>query len=154
MGELNRMDPAGVELIRVSPSTNLAGDCITCTAPFAPGVLLTGSINSGLQLFDGVSSRPFKASKLLSRGRRINDLCAINDKLFAAAVDTVGIVFFDREGRAIQVVDRSQDHRPARVKSITDAPNGVLWAVLNEGVARIKFPSPITHFEPLLLSGV
>ena len=29
-------------------------------------------------------------------------------------------------------------------------PPGVLWALLNDGVARVEFPSPISHFEPLL----
>jgi two-component system sensor histidine kinase/response regulator len=154
MGELYRVDPEGKDAVRVSPPANLANDCITCTAPFGPGLLLTGTIGSGLRLFDGVSSRPFKASKLLGAGHRINDLCAITESLFAAAVDTVGIVFFDRDGRAIQVLDRGQDHRLARVKVIRYAPNGVLWAVLNEGVARVEFPAQVTLFEPLLVSGV
>ncbi|HEY4249195.1 MAG TPA: response regulator [Lacunisphaera sp.] len=155
MGELYRLDPEGTgESVRISPPTALAGDCITCTAPFSPGVILTGTIDAGLQLFDGVSSRPFNSSKLLGRGHRINDLCVINNSLFAAAVDTVGIVFFDRDGRVVQVLDRSQDHRLSRVKIIRYAPNGILWAVLNEGIARVEFPSPVTHFEPLILSGV
>lgn len=154
MGELYRLDSEGKDAVRISPSTALAVDCITCTAPFSHGLILTGTINSGLRLFDGATSRPFKSSKLLGRGHRINDLCAITENLFAAAVDTVGIVFFDREGRTVQVLDRAQDHRLSRVKSIRYAPNGVLWAVLNEGVARVEFPSPVSHFEPLLLSGV
>jgi signal transduction histidine kinase/DNA-binding response OmpR family regulator len=155
MGELYRLAAVGIgEPIRISPPTAIAADCITCTAPFSPGVLLAGTIDAGLQLFDGVSTRPFESSKLLGRGHRINDLCVINNSLFAAAVDTVGIVFFDRDGRVIQVLDRSQDHRLSRVKIIRYAPNGVLWAVLNEGIARVEFPSPVTHFEPLVLSGV
>ena len=121
---------------------------------FGQGVILAGTIDAGLQVFDGVSCRPFKSGKLLGRGHRINDLCAITDSLFAAAVDTIGIVFFDREGRIVQVLDRGQDHRLSRVKLVRYAPNGVLWAVLNEGIARVEFPSPVTHFEPLLLSGV
>lgn len=153
-GELFRLDPEGKDPVRISPPTALAGDCITCTAPFGPGEILVGTINSGLELFDGVNVRPFKASKLISRGHRINDLCPINESLFAAAVETIGIVVFDREGRAVQVLDRAQDHRLSRVKSLRYAPNGVLWAVLNDGVARVDFPSPITQFEPLLLSGV
>ncbi len=154
MGELYRLDSEGKDPVRISPPTALAIDCITCTAEFGRGMILAGTINAGLQLFDGQSSRPFKSSKLLGRGHRINDLCAIADNLYAAAVDTVGIVFFNREGRTIQVLDRAQDHRLSRVKSIRYAPNGVLWAVLNEGVARVEFPSPVSHFEPLLLSGV
>ena len=155
MGELYRIDPEGTgDAVRVSPPTNIAADCITCTVTFGQGVILAGTIDAGLQVFDGVSCRAFKSGKLRGRGHRINDLCAITDSLFAAAVDTIGIVFFDREGRIVQVLDRGQDHRLSRVKLVRYAPNGVLWAVLNEGIARVEFPSPVTHFEPLLLSGV
>jgi len=153
-GELFRLDPATHEAIRISPPNTLANDGFTSTAPFSPGVLLVGTINSGLQLFDGVTARPFEAGKLLGPGRRINDLCVINDDLFAAAVDTLGIIFFNRSGRIVELIDRSQDHRLARVKTIKYASNGVLWALLNEGLARVEFPSPVSHYEPLLLSGV
>ena len=154
MGELYKIDPATENALLISPPRTLANDGITCSAPYAPGMLLVGTINSGLQLFDGVASRPFKAGKILGPGHRINGLCAITDGLFAAAVDTVGLVFFDREGRVVQMLDRGQDHRLARIKSITYAANGVLWAVLNEGLARVEYPSAVSHFEPLLQSGV
>ena len=153
-GELYQANSRDGQVSRISPPSNLASDGITCSAPYAPGLLLTGTINAGLQLFDGVSNRPFKADKLLGPGHRINSLCAITDRFFAAAVDTVGVLFFDHEGRIVQALDRGQDHRLARIKSLVYAPNGVLWAVLNEGVARVEFPSAISHFEPLLLSGV
>ena len=153
-GELHRLDPVTRTAVLISPPNALVNDGITCTVPFSPGLLLTGTLNSGLKLFDGNSSHPFKADKLLAGGRRINGLCVITDRLFAAAVDTLGIVLFDRDGRTVQVLTREQDHRLARVKSIKYAPNGVLWAVLNEGLARVEFPSPVSHFEPMLLSGV
>ena len=153
-GELFRLDPNSHQEIRISPPNVLANDGVTCSVPYAPGVLLTGTINSGLQLFNGVTSRPFLAGKVLGPGHRINGLCEISDGLYVAAVDTLGLFFFDREGRVIQALDRGQDHRLARIKSISYARNGVLWAVLNEGLARVAFPSAVSHFEPLLQSGV
>lgn len=153
-GDLYRLGDTAQSATLISAPKSLAIDGITCSAPYGPGVILNGTINAGLQLFDGVSSRPFKASKLLGPGRRINGLCAITDNLYVAAVDTVGLIFFDHEGRVVQALDRGQDHRLARIKSIVYAPNGVIWAVLNEGLARVEYPSPISHFEPLLMSGV
>ncbi|HWA85883.1 MAG TPA: PAS domain S-box protein, partial [Opitutus sp.] len=81
-------------------------------------------------------------------------LCAAGDGYFAAALDSFGVVFFDRKGRVVQVLDRTLDHRLARVQRVTYAANGVLWALLNEGVARVEFPSPLSHFEPLLTGGL
>jgi len=82
------------------------------------------------------------------------DLCPIGDGFLAVAVDTVGIVFLDREGRTVQVLERSLDSRLARVRLLRYSEVGVLWALLDDGVARVEFPSPISHFEPLIPSGI
>jgi PAS domain S-box-containing protein len=140
--------------IRVSADSILASDSLTCSAPFGPGQLLVGTNGSGLKLFDGKIFRDFHAPGVLSSGHRISDLCLAGDRFLAAAIDTIGIVFFDREGNTVQVLDRSLDHRLARVQRLEYARNGVLWALLNEGVARVEFPSPISHFEPLIASGL
>jgi PAS domain S-box-containing protein len=140
--------------IQVSEENTLASDSLTCSAPFGSGQLLVGTNGNGLKLFDGKVFRDFYAPGLLSGGHRISDLCLAGEQFLAAAVDTVGIVFFDREGRTVQVLDRSLDHRLARVQRLEYAPTGVLWALLNDGVARVQFPSPISNFEPLLASGL
>jgi PAS domain S-box-containing protein len=152
-GDLYRLGGDG-GAVRVSAESTLATDTVTCSAPFGPGLLLVGTNRNGLKLFDGTVFRDFHAPGLLSSGHRISDLCPAGDRFLAAAVDTVGIVFFDREGRIVQVLDRSLDHRLARVQRLVYAPNGVLWALLNDGVARVEFPSPVSHFEPLLASGL
>lgn len=40
------------------------------------------------------------------------------------------------------------------MQRLTYASNGVLWALLNDSVARVEFPSSVSHFEPLLASGL
>src|SRR5690606_29138400 len=82
------------------------------------------------------------------------DLCETEGGYFAAAVENVGIVFFDRQGRILQVLDRALDHRLSHVRSLLPAPGGVVWGQLNEGVLRVEFPSRMTHFEPLIGSGL
>lgn len=139
---------------RISPDNTVPSDCVTCSVPFGAGELLVGTNGNGLKLFNGTVSRNFSAPGLLSSGHRINDLCLIGDRFIAAAIDTIGIVFFDREGHTVQVLDRGLDHRLARVQRLLYAQNGVLWALLNDGIARVEFPSPISHFEPLIASGL
>ena len=152
-GDLYRLGGDG-SAIRVSPEGTLARDSVTCSAPFGPGQLLIGTSGNGLKIFDGTSFRNFETRGLLNSGRRITDVCPTDHGFFAAAVDTVGIVFFDREGHTVQVLDRTLDHRLARVQRLKFAANGVLWALLNDGVARVEFPSPLSYFEPLLASGL
>jgi hypothetical protein len=64
------------------------------------------------------------------------------------------VVFFNRDGRVIQILGREQDHRLARAQSMHFAPNGVLWVILTEGLARVEVPSPVSRFEPLLMSAI
>ena len=132
----------------------LASDTVTCSVPLWQDQLLVGTSGGGLQIFDGKSIRPFVASGLLSGSHRINDLCQAGPGLFAAAVDTVGVIFFDEKGRTIQVLDRMLDHRLGRVQRLEYAKDGVLWALLNDGLARIEFPSQVSRFEPMLASGL
>ena len=153
-GELFQLSAGGAPAKKISGQSIFASDAVTCTMPFGAGQLLVGTRGAGLKIFDGANFLPFPASGLLSGGRRINDLCPIREDLFAAAIDTVGIVFFDRTGRVVQVLDRLLDHRLARVQRLKYSPTGVLWALLNEGVARVEYPSPYSRFEPLMASSL
>ena len=129
------------------------GDVVTCTAPLDADRLLVGTSLGRLQVFDGTRFQPFATRGPLNRGR-ITDLCVAGKGVFAAAIDTFGIVFFDGSGKTLQVLDRALDHRLARVKRLVYSPDGVLWALLNDGLARVQFPSPLSHFEPLVASGL
>jgi PAS domain S-box-containing protein len=40
------------------------------------------------------------------------------------------------------------------VERLRYSDSGVLWALLNDGIARIEYPSRISHFEPLITSGL
>ena len=148
-GKLHRLKPDGSSEL-VGGTAEVLSDSVTCAIPFGQNQLLVGTVSAGLQLFDGKTFRPFGPTNASHRGRRITDICATGDGYIAVAVDNVGIVFQDLEGHTIQVLGRSLDHRLARVLRLAYAPSGVLWAVLNEGVVRVEFPSPVSRFEPLI----
>ncbi|HUG09486.1 MAG TPA: ATP-binding protein [Opitutaceae bacterium] len=152
-GALYRMTDDGVvEPIRAAEV--LVSEVVTCAVPFAPGELLVGTGASGLKIFDGSSFRPFGLHELPGRGQRITDLVAIGDSYFAVSIDTLGIIFLDRKGRIVQAVERSLDHRLARVRKLLYSKSGVLWALLNDGIARLEFPSPLSNFDPLMPGGI
>jgi signal transduction histidine kinase/CheY-like chemotaxis protein len=152
-GDLFRLTAAGPELLQLAGGRS-PSDTITCSAPFRPGQRLVGTSGAGLLLFDGKDVRPWVARGLLGPGHRITDLCPAGPGYFAAAVDGVGVVFFDDEGRTVQVLDRMLDHRLGRMQRLEYSRDGVLWALLTEGLARIEFPSQVSHYEPLLASGL
>ncbi len=148
-GALYQLQDSRIEVV-VPPEKTDLNAAMVCAVDYGAHSALVGTIGDGIQVFDGRHAHPFVQSGLLAGGHRINDLCATYGGFYAAAVDTVGIVFFDRHGRIVQVLDRSLDHRLGRVLRLVYAENGVLWALLNDGIARIEFPSRISHFESLI----
>ncbi len=153
-GQLSRIDYRSGRTIRLPPPTTGAVDSITCSVELAPGQLLVGTAGTGLRIFDGTTLRPFPIQGLIGPTARINDLRHLGPGVFAAAVDTAGIVIFNREGKIQQALDRTLDHRLARVRQLLHTPDGVLWALLNEGIARMEYPSPFSNFSPLVPTGL
>jgi signal transduction histidine kinase/DNA-binding response OmpR family regulator/streptogramin lyase len=152
-GSLYRLQRDGPPILIPSPN-KLVSDAITCSANFKPNQLLVGTIGDGLRGFDGRTFQDLSLPESLGPETRINDLCEIGADFYAAGVDTKGIVFFDRNGHIVQVLDRTLDHRLARARRIRYAPSGVLWALLDNAVAGVQFPSPISHFEPVFASAM
>ncbi len=149
-GRLTRLRDGRSEVVLQSGTLG----AITCTAPFAPGVVLAGTYASGLKLFDGTGVRPFPAGTLLATGARIQDICATEGDFFAVAVDNFGVVFISRDGRVVQTLDRTVDSRLTRVKRLLPTADGAVWALVDAGLVRIAFPNPVSYFEPYIGPGV
>ena len=152
-GSVFRVEDTGF-LPAIPASATTATNAITCAAPFNATTSLVGTTAGGLRFFDGTSLSPFSRDNLLSGIHRINDLCAAGPDHYAAAVDAVGLVFFDRTGRVVQVLPSALDQRFARVQRLNYTPDGIVWALLDEGIARIRFPSPLSYFNPLVPTGL
>jgi hypothetical protein len=150
-GGLYRVPPHGAERVG-----SLAADralTITASAPFDATSILVGTKLAGLKLFDGQQLHDFGDPGPLTSGAQINDLCRVTENMFAAAVDTVGIVFFDRTGHVQQVLASNVDHRFARSERLRYSPQGALWVLLNEGIARVEYPSRVSRFEAMIPGG-
>jgi signal transduction histidine kinase/CheY-like chemotaxis protein len=148
-GSLDRLNINSTST-RISSPSDLVSDSITCSVEFKPHQLLVGTIGDGLRTFDGKALHEIPLPEMLGPGSRINDICHAGADFYAAGVDTKGLVFFDHQNRIVQVLDRTLDHRLSRVQQVRYASNGVLWALLDNAVACVQFPSPISHFEPVL----
>ncbi len=154
----NRTDGAllrvrdGVATYLIDPAQTTANLTVTCGTPYDSVHLLVGTNAEGLKLFDGARFTPFPIPGLATE-LRINDLCSTYGGFFAAAVDNHGIILFNTQGRIVQTIDRTLDHRLGRVQRLFYTA-GTLWALLNDGVARIRFPSRLSSFEPLVSTGL
>lgn len=152
-GELYRLHGEKMEIVATG-SVISAESAITCAMPYDSDSILVGTYGNGMQLFDGQKTRPLVQSGVLASGLRINDLCQTEGNLYAAAVENYGILFFDHQGRTVQVLDRALDHRLAKVKKLRPAPGGIIWALLDDGLVRVEFPTRVSNFEPIIGTGI
>jgi hypothetical protein len=116
------------------------------------GTALICTTRRGLFRFDGQRLEPLPTPAIL-RTNRANALCAVFGGYYAIAVEGFGLLFLDRDLRVVQTLDRHNDHRLARIRRLVLGREGDLWAVLGAGLARIEFPSPVSHMEPFVDSG-
>lgn len=154
-GSLTRFDTlsGATELVDEGGAREMA-DTICSSASIDEHTLLIGTNARGVQRFDGTQRTPLFRQGVLSGGRRINYLCQTVGGFYAAAVESYGIVFFTREGRILQILGRNSDHRLARVQKLLNTGDGLIWALLSDGVARIEFPSRLSEYDSLLDSGL
>ena len=125
-----------------------ARDTATSAVRLGPDQLLVGTYGHGAQLFDGATMQPFPNTGYLNDGARINALCETAGGLYAAAVEGLGLVFFDRQGRAVQVLDHVLDQQLNHIQRLGVA-GGAIVGLLGEGIVRVEFPSRVSHFEPV-----
>ena len=149
-GSLARITPRGmVELNHVPNIT--AWDTLGCSVPYDANQLLVGTFGHGLKLFDGTVTRDFPNPGKLGEETHVNALCEVSDGVYAAAVESYGLVFFNREGRTIQVLGNRLAHQLNHIRQLRVA-GGAIIGLLSEGIVRVEFPSRLSYYDPLAAS--
>ena len=146
-GSLWRISPKGMEPVEYTPGFT-SRDTFSCAIPFGPDQLLVGTFGRGLKLFDGHTIKDFPNAGHLGEDVHVNALCEIRDGLYAAAVESYGLIFFDRAGRTIQVLDHKLDHQLNHIRLLYVSGSTVV-GLLSEGIVRVEFPSRISYYEPI-----
>lgn len=152
-GRLHQLRPDRFEPLP-APQDLYAESAINATVGLPDGRTLLGTAGRGLMVRENGQFVPFMRTGLLSQPIRINALCTLGNGTLAAASDNIGIILFRPDGRIVQVLDRANDHRLARVRKLVPAPDGTLWALLNNGVARIEAATRVSYYESLVSTGL
>ncbi len=123
-GALLRIE--GDSLVSVPDRAASLERAITGAVSLADNTALIGSNTEGVFRFDGRTTTRFTSAGLLAGRHRINDLCQVGDGLYAAALDTCGVAFFNASGRVLQVLDRTDSHPLARVRRLIPGTTGTV----------------------------
>ncbi len=116
--------------------------------PYDGGRILVGTQADGLFLVDGQSVTRFPTEvdawlhKMnLYRGTELPD------GTMALATTGGGVAILDRQGRLQRIFDKSTGLEQQAYYVASDC-QGALWLALDDGIARIETPSPISVFDP------
>ena len=151
-GQIHRFAATGEAAAVLAPDAIGTEMAVIGDAPLPDGASVVCTSRQGLFRFDGRTLVRLPSPSLLAT-HRANAFIAVAGGFHALAVEGFGLLFLDRDLHVVQTLDRRSDHRLARINHLELGHEGELWAVLGSGLARIEFPSPVSHLEPLVESG-
>lgn len=116
-----------------------------------PGRLLLGSPSTGLWTHDGNSLQPFpsEAAEYL-KSNPVYQGVRLADGSFALATLRGGVVLLDAKGRLLGILNREAGLLGDNVKQVSQDRQGRLWLALDNGVAKVEYPSPFSRFDERL----
>ncbi len=111
--------------------------------------ILIGTAGKGFYILDGKSFTEFKTeadnyilkNKLYFRGG------ILRNNTYVFGTQTGGMIVINSKGRLLQVINKKNGLSDNTVWFVYPDESGILWLGLNNGVARVIYPSPLTLID-------
>lgn len=129
---------------------NLFAESITVKAmlPYPGDRILIVSGNQGLYLLrdQNIQKLNSDADPLLQSGR-VSSAVRLFDGTYAIGTAGTGILILESDGNLRRMIDRPGGLRSENVQALFTGEDNTLWAALNNGIAFLETPSPLTLFD-------
>ena len=121
---------------------------IKAMLPFPGNQVLIATGTQGLYILDDNGVRDFitKSDDLFMKNL-ITTGVILSDSTYAIGTSRQGIIIIFPNGEVKQVIDKKASLHNENVQALFADDNNVLWAALNNGIALIEQPSPLTFFD-------
>lgn len=121
---------------------------ISAILPLGPERLLICTVSHGLFVWDKETFVPFH-SPVNELAKQVNVFCGVSyrDDLLVLGTIQRGVVICNLQGEVVLVVDKNKGLRNNTVLSLMVDREGVIWAGLDNGIAKINFQSGITFLQ-------
>jgi len=129
---------------------NLVSGAIEIKAmlPYPDNQTLIATGTQGLYLLDVKGVRDFKTlSDEFFMKNLITCGLALCDSSFAIGTSRKGVIIIYPDGQVKQLIDKKAALRNENIQALFADDNNILWAALNNGIAMISIPSPLTFFD-------
>jgi hypothetical protein len=135
------------------PGGEKIGGAFQFIAPFSDGdgreKIYIGT-GRGLFWYDGINCQALEGETAsFLKELRINDGLVLPDNTVALATFGDGVVIIDPagKGRVLQVINKTSGLKDETGLSIFFDRQGGLWLALNNGIARVETPAPLTFYD-------
>ena len=116
--------------------------------PYSGNQALIATGTQGLYLTDQAGVRKFPvASDELFMENIITAGVALTDGTFAIGTSRKGVIIVYADGSVKQVIDKKAALRNEYIQALYADESNILWAALNNGIAMIEAPSPLSFFD-------
>ncbi len=110
--------------------------------------LLMGTRGKGFFLYDGksVTAFPTQLDDYLTQNRLYNGIRLSRDR-FALVTLKGGLVIMDADGALKRIFDKTTGLQDNDVKNVFQDTHGNLWMALGNGLSKIEYASPFSHYN-------
>ncbi|MFZ4562546.1 MAG: sensor histidine kinase [Bacteroidales bacterium] len=121
---------------------------IKAMLPYPDNQILIATGTQGLYLLDANGIRNFVTqSDELFMKNLITSGVALFNGTYAIGTSRKGVIIIDPNGHLRQIIDKKAALRNEYIQGLFADDNNILWASLNNGIAMIEVPSPLTFFD-------
>lgn len=145
--EVGLEELTGGKLELVPGGDRFAHESVFAMLPMRDGILVA-TRNLGLFRLSGNGMEPFptEADALLKKDALYGG-ASLPDGTMALATIQGGVIILDAEGRIHMILDASSGLQGDNVKAVYPDGHGSLWLALDNGLARVEWPSPFTVLD-------
>lgn len=113
----------------------------------SPGTFLIGSRNLGLWQFDGIRMKAFPSeADAFLKANSLYHGTRLEDGTLALATIRGGVAFLDAKGGMVGTLNRASGLLGDNIKHLYPDHQGSLWMALDDGIAKVEWPSPFSIF--------
>ena len=139
----------GDSLVTLNESAHLAEEWVFVMLPFDEETILVGTRDQGFYLLKGNVFEPFPTEVdeyLLTKTLYLPG-AILKDGSIALNTRDAGLLILDRKGRLLHHIDEQKGFSTDQTYYIYQDTEQGLWVALGNGIARVKYPSPISFLN-------
>lgn len=138
----------GDSLRLVPGGARFAEERVYAMLPYGEERMLVGTRTEGLFLYDGRAFTRFRTeADAFLQDNQLYQGAVLPDGSFALATMRGGAALVDTSGALLRLLDEAAGLRNETVLSIAVGPQGGLWLGLNDGLARVDVPAPLSFYD-------